>query len=196
MDEKGRASTPAKKKEFSATNPTSQKFTKTDLAKFVNTWEQLPHIVSLGAQKNFLEFTLKLPAPDDRTEFSVTDFHRLVAKAILFRSAEKIVQTLNLGGYRANIVTYALSYLSYRSGMRIDLDSIWKTQGITPILASAINDVAKEVHKKIIKPPGGRNVTEWCKKTACWDAIQNIDYRMPNRLSQEFVSLDSRSAGA
>ena len=29
------------------------KFTKTDLAKFEHAWEQLPHVVSLGAQKNF-----------------------------------------------------------------------------------------------------------------------------------------------
>ena len=97
----------------------------------------------------------------------------------------------NFGGYGANIVTYALSYLSYRTEKRIDLDCIWKVQAITPTLDTAIAAVAKEVHPKIIKPPGGRNVTEWCKKAACWDGIRNIDYKIPAKLSQELKPVDS-----
>ena len=48
--------TQAKKKEFKEINPTSQKFSKTDLAKYINLYRRLPHIVSRGAQKNFLKF--------------------------------------------------------------------------------------------------------------------------------------------
>ena len=47
-DAKNRESTPAKQKAFTLTHPNAQKFTKTDLAKFEYTWDQLPHIVSLG----------------------------------------------------------------------------------------------------------------------------------------------------
>ena len=49
---------------FLSENPTKQKFTKTDLAKFENTWDQLPHMVSLGAQKNFSDYMIRVSERD------------------------------------------------------------------------------------------------------------------------------------
>ena len=45
QDALAREGTPARQRAFKATNPTSQKFTKTDLAKFENSWSSLPYIV-------------------------------------------------------------------------------------------------------------------------------------------------------
>jgi hypothetical protein len=60
-DEKGRRrASAAKLRMCEAEYPSNQWFTKTDLAKFGNTWGGLPHMVSRGAQKNFAEFTLQL----------------------------------------------------------------------------------------------------------------------------------------
>ena len=59
-DELGRSGTPQKQQLFKVTCPPAQKFTKTDLAKFVNSWDQLPYIVSLGAEKNFRELMIWL----------------------------------------------------------------------------------------------------------------------------------------
>ena len=42
---------PSAQAQFKAVHPTSQRFTKTDLAKFENSWDQLPHIVSLGRRR-------------------------------------------------------------------------------------------------------------------------------------------------
>ncbi|MCK4828624.1 AIPR family protein, partial [bacterium] len=50
------ATTLAKKRQFESVVPTSQKFTKTDLAKYINSWDMIPDVVSLGAQKNFIHF--------------------------------------------------------------------------------------------------------------------------------------------
>ncbi len=44
---------PAEKLRFEADNPRRQVITKTDIAKIENSWRQLPHEVSKGAQKNF-----------------------------------------------------------------------------------------------------------------------------------------------
>src|SRR5665648_150613 len=104
-DIKSREYTRTGRKIFDATHPLKQKFTKTDLAKFENTWEQLPHIVSLGAQKNFKNFMFNLKqrgkfAPDQKY------FEHLVAKAIIFRSTEKLISGQKYGGYRANNVAY------------------------------------------------------------------------------------------
>ena len=43
--------TPAKKREFLRENPRAQMLSKTDVAKFENSWMGKPHIVSQGAQK-------------------------------------------------------------------------------------------------------------------------------------------------
>jgi len=188
MDEKGRAGTPARVRDFQVMHPPSQRFSKTDLAKFENTWDQLPHLVSLGAQKNFLEFTLRRTSGDPRPEFTQKDFERLVARAILFRRAEQVVGSLNFGGYRANIVTYTLAYLSCRTDRRIDLDRVWREQDITPATARVIEEVARLVHLKLVNPPPGRkNVTEWCKKEACWEAVKAIKYAIPDAFLKELV---------
>ncbi|MDZ7961467.1 MAG: AIPR family protein [Aulosira sp. DedQUE10] len=187
LDAKGREGTAAKQKAFVAMHPMSQKFTKTDLAKFENTWNQLPHLVSLGAEKNFREFTIQLAK---RGKFQPDEdyFKRLVSKALLFRRTEKIVQHQQFGGYRANIVAYTLAYLSYKTGQRIDLDRIWKEQRLSPALQEAIKFISYQVYQFIINPPGGRNVTEWCKKEECWKNIQNIEIELSTELLKELIA--------
>jgi hypothetical protein len=140
-DEKSKL-TSAQLKKFNLENPSRQKFSKTDLAKFENTWLQLPWIVSLGSQKNFRDFSARL---SERKGFKadLDYFQKLVAKAILFRSAEKIVSGMEFGGYRANIVTYSLAWLSFISYQRIDLDKIWRRQLISQTLEAAIQNSLK-----------------------------------------------------
>ncbi len=172
-DEKSKL-TPAKRKKFNLENPTRQKFTKTDLAKFENTWNQLPWIVSLGAQKNFRDFTARI---SERKGFKADQdyFQRLIAKAILFKSAEKIISSQKYGGYRANIVTYSLAWISFLSYQRIDLNKIWKLQSLSETLSEAIRKISETVHSHIVNPPDGRNITEWCKKEECWKRLKEIE---------------------
>ena len=180
-----RESTPKRKKEYKETHPL---FTKTDLAKYENTWDQLPYQVSEGAQKNFHKFMLRLK---DRKGFVPDEayYHNLIAKAILFRRTEKLVQQQQYGGYRANIVTYTLAYLSHKSAQRIDLERIWKEQALTPALEAEIIEVSRFVQKLIVNPPGGANVGEWCKKEKCWLLIRDYNYDLSSALEKELVSV-------
>lgn len=167
-------------------NPKEQSFTKTELARYFNTFEQLPHIVSRGAQKNFNEFTLRHAeretGPVDRQYFQ-----RLLALAILFRRAEKVVQEGHYGGYRANDVTYTLAYLSRHTGRRMDLDRIWRDQDITAATVETIREVSSRVHAVVIDAPDGGNVTEWCKKEACWRRIENLRLELSPSFLQELT---------
>ena len=52
-DDKASQSTPTLRRKWELENPTLQKFTKTDLAKYEHAWLGLPHFVCLGAEKNF-----------------------------------------------------------------------------------------------------------------------------------------------
>ena len=158
---------PARAKPFDAVHPRGQMFTKTHLAKFEMTWMQFPYIVSRGAQKNFQDFTARLK---ERGKFNPNEeyFRHLVAKAVLFRQTEKLVRSEGYAGYRANIVTYTIAWLAHQTAHRIDLDLIWKEQTLHPGLRAAIVSAAKAVHDVILNAPGNGNITEWCKRDACW----------------------------
>ena len=149
-----RETTTLRRKKFKETHPL---FTKTDLAKYENTWDQLPFYVSEGAQKNFRRFTVRLNQAKNKLPDEVY-YQHLIAKAILFRQTEKLVSRQQYGGYRANIVTYTLAYLSFKTAQRIDLGRIWKEQGLTPALENEIVEVSRFVQQKITNPPGGANV--------------------------------------
>ncbi|MBO5167817.1 MAG: AIPR family protein [Phascolarctobacterium sp.] len=184
-----RESTTKRKKEFKETHPL---FTKTDLAKYENTWDQLPYQVSEGAQKNFRRFTLRLNEhknflPDE------TYYRNLIAKAILFRRTEQLVHKQQYGGYRANIVTYTIAFLSYKTAQRINLDKIWKEQALSAILEREIIEVSKFVQRVIVNPPNGANVSEWCKKEKCWEAIKEYEYTVSDALQKELISVERKT---
>ena len=183
-DQLSRETTALRKKQFKEDHPC---FTKTDLAKYENTWDQLPHIVGEGAQKNFKKFTVRLL---DRRSYTPdeTYYKRLIAKAILFRRAEKLVQAQNYGGYRANIVAYTIAFLSFKSAQRIDLERIWKEQSLTPALEDEIVRASAFVHKLITSPPNGANIGEWSKKEKCWDAVREFAFNLSNVLQSELIS--------
>lgn len=188
MDAKAREMTPARKRKFEALWPSRQKFTKTDLAKFENTWMQLPHIVSLGAQKNFNEFSVRLKERG-RVNVDVEYFQHLIAKAILFKRADGIVRSQEFGGYKANIVTYTLAWLSHHTSQRIDLGRIWMEQDLSPTLQEAIRKVSQEVQRIITNPPNNRNITEWCKRKECWDQLKEAKIDIGSALGQELINV-------
>lgn len=192
LDAKGREGTPARKRQFDTVYPKAQKFTKTDLAKYENTWMQLPHLVSLGAQKNFTYFSLRLKE-GDKIGVDHQYFEHLIAKAILFKRAEKLIGALNYGGYRANIVTYTLALLSYITSQQINLDVIWKKQDISFALQEAIREVSVLVHRIITNPPNARNITEWCKRKECWEAIRSEEILLNPEFQQELLDINQNS---
>lgn len=186
QDSLTREQTPARMRLFKTVHPNSQKFSKTDLAKFENSWGQLPHIVSLGAEKNFRHFTLRLA---HRSRFQVTQayFERLVAMAVLFRRTERIVSQQQFGGYRANIVTYTIALLAHATGQQIDLDAIWREQNISEHTSAAVEALCYPVRDALIDAPGSGNVTEWCKKEACWNRVRELRVTLPRGLRNELV---------
>ncbi len=185
-----RESTARRKKEYKDTHPL---FTKTDLAKYENTWDQLPFQVSEGAQKNFHKFMLRLK---ERKGFVPDEayYRNLIAKAILFRQTERLVQKQQYGGYRANIVTYTLAFLSFKTAQRIDLERIWKEQCLTPALEQEIIDTSRFVQQLIVNPPGGANIGEWCKKEKCWQTIRDYDHNVSDALQSELLSVAKPTA--
>lgn len=192
--------TPARRRKFDIENPRRQLFTKTDLAKFVNVWESRPHEVSLGAQKNFAAFAQRIGQAWSRNsnDFNEAWYREAVAKAIVFKAAERIVsdQSWYQGGYRANIVAYAIAKIAHdvaKLGRAMDFVDIWRRQAPTPVLAEALTKVAETVHGVLINPaPGISNVTEWAKKQACWNRVSELDISWPQPFLDDLISTDER----
>lgn len=192
--------TRAQRKKFDIEYPRRQKFTKTDLAKFLSVWDGLPHIVSLGAQKNFAAFARRIGVAwkRNKNDFNEEWFREAIAKAIVFRATERIVsaQAWYQGGFRANIVAYTIARIAHHVGTgkrNMDFQAIWRRQQPGPVLRNSIAVVAKEVHDVLIDPPEEmRNVTEWAKKELCWNRVRELGFSWPRGLDDELVSAEER----
>jgi hypothetical protein len=184
----------ADQRRFKTEYPKSQMFTKTDLAKFENVWDDHPRWVNLGSQKNFARYAVRIGNAWDKSsdEFHEFYFKRVVARGILFRATEGIVsaQAWYSGGYRANIVAYTLAVLGEIAKRRkesINFLEIWRTQNIDPALGSAILIIAAAVNEEISAPNHGvSNISEWCKREACWTQLMTKIDHIETLLSEEF----------
>lgn len=171
LDDKARQGTPARQKDWVRQSPPQQKFTKTDLAKYEHAWLGLPHLVCRGAEKNFQAFAARLE-DDGEPVVDRTFFEQMISRVILWRSAEKIFDTLGLEGYRANSVAYAVAWLAERSGRRLDLERIWRDQCLPDTVSAAILVICREAHH-FLTGRGG-NVGEGSKKPETWAEFRDM----------------------
>jgi hypothetical protein len=192
-DALARETTPARRRRFKDEWPTSQKFTKTDIAKFEASWDQFPHLASLGAQKNFIHFMTRMKDGGSFTPDAIY-FQRLIAKAILFKKTDRIVERQEFGGYKANIDYYTIAKLSHATAQRLNLTEIWEEQDICPPVEAAIEELSQLAYRVIAEmTPGGANVTEWAKREQCWRLMREQAWDVPAALRRRLVG---RSAGA
>jgi hypothetical protein len=198
LNERTRLS-PAQQKKFDLEFPKAQLFSKTDLAKFEFSSTARPHIVSKGAQKNFAEFAKEIGEAWAKSEERYDElwFRRLVAKAIIFRKLESEVpkQSWYQGGYRANIVTYAMAKVFHdatREGEVLDLDTISKRQTVPDALVDALLLAASAAQDVITHPVSGmRNMSEWAKQQACWNALQSRSLAYADSFESCLMLLDT-----
>jgi hypothetical protein len=174
--------TPAKLRNLKQAIPPSRKINKTDLAKFLNAWNQLPDSVSFGAQKNFVAFMDRIDDAEENgfltTLPDVPEFKRMMAKAILFKATQKLVRPM-FPAFQANVATYVVSLVANRLGDRFDLEKIWLKQDISHRLKEQIQTWAVEVNKVLHETSQGRMISEWAKKPECWDAVRTAAYSDP-----------------
>ncbi|MDR3300864.1 MAG: AIPR family protein [Candidatus Accumulibacter sp.] len=198
---------PAESRRFKAEYPKPQMFTKTDLAKFENVWDEHPKCVNLGSQKNFAKYAERIGKEWEKSSdvFNEFYFKRAVVRGLIFRKTERIVSDQPwYGGYRANLVAYTLALLGDITRRRkecINFLGIWQVQQVDSVLESAIATVAKAVNDDIMNPPlDFSNISEWCKKEACWARIQGLAGTIEKQLSPTFydqlVSLGEQVATA
>jgi len=181
------------RKEWEKRFPIERKFTKTDLAKYENSWAGLPHQVCLGAEKNFTKFAERMEA-EGEPQVNADTFRHLVAKAILWRTTEKLFDTIELDGFRANSVAYSIAWLAEKSGRRIDLDQIWKDQRLTASMCETVKVVCNLAWEYISTQAGNQN--EASKKLACWEGFRDKDIALPRNWDQDLAATPFVSANS
>jgi hypothetical protein len=167
-------------RKFRAETPKQRRFSKTDLAKTLNAWSGLPHLVSFGNQKNFQHFMQQLK--QEHPQGFVPDaawYRAYIAKLILFRAVQTVVKTAKFPAYQANIAAYTASLLAHRTGMRLKYEDVWNRQAASPELEDMILNWAREVDTAIRQSAGMRMPTEWAKRAECWEAVRDAPVKAP-----------------
>ncbi|MYC67262.1 MAG: AIPR family protein [Acidobacteriia bacterium] len=178
--------TPARSRRFREQTPPARKFTKTDLAKFQNCWNQRPDLVSRGAQKNFDVFMQELRVGKKSDWLPDGSYYKvLIAKAILYKTVTRIVRQEGFPAYRANIVAYLIAYVSSQSGGRLDMELIWRKQVLSGEFEELLRSWSNGIDEAIRTTANGRNVTEWCKKEDCWKSVRNTTLELSDPMPPE-----------
>jgi hypothetical protein len=182
-----RALNGVQKKSFEASYPKKQMFSKTDMAKYENTWRMRPHIVKKGAQANLKAFGTEIIKEFEKNEdeFGPVFFNDLVAKMILFRTTDMSILKSqwyqNDKGFKAEATTFTLALLRHallKAGKDINLSRIFQNQAVSSSLIDFIVTLAKRVKNNVTDPvfrEGVANPSEFCKSEKGWEKVQDMD---------------------
>ena len=175
--------TDAGRKRFELLNPRSQMFTKTELAKYMNIRAELPHVAGAGCQKSFAKFAEWASAQweKDETVFNDGYFRKVIAMAIIFKQADKIVKNQTwYNSYKANIVAYTIAKIINVvridfPDQAIDYRAIWTRQGLSSSWTHQIEITSKLIYDFLIDENRQvENVTEWAKRETCWKQAKQL----------------------
>ena len=196
--------TQAKKKQFILQHPKNQVIKKTDLAKVQNTWMGHPDVVSKGAQTNFSSFAEYI---DDQwnsndQQFNERYFQTTAALLLIFQYLERTIpkQPWYEGGYRANIIYYTVALFRFLiqkqfPGTDLDLILIWNRQDLPEQVGYSLIALAELVLLKITDPKREVvNVTQWCKRSACWTDVKKINMPLPKELETCLITIDEQKS--
>lgn len=175
------AKSEADKRRLKESMPLNRKLTKTDFAKYLCAWMQLPDLVSLGGQKAFPAFMKRMTRGDDETPTlpDVAEYKRMIAQVIIFKTATKLINP-RFPAFKANITAYTVALVSRLLGDRINLEEIWQKQSVSPQLGNQIVTWSDEVNAVLYSSAKGRMISEWAKKRECWEGMLEHTWSTPD----------------
>ncbi len=174
--------TPAQQKKFKEQNPSTLKFVKSDIAKFINGWELEPHFIAQGSQKNFIHYTKKITDLVSKNKLPGENFYRkLIANAILFKTTDQLfgrkgVNAIGDTSLKALSVAYTVSYFHYLTDNRIDLWKIYEEQKNDDFVSGHLSKLLVFVYNHIITEASGSLISEYAKRATSWEKLKNTKY--------------------
>ncbi len=185
---------------FELQNPKSQKFTKTDIAKYINASEMRPFDVSWGAEVNMTKFQIIMEKEWEKSnlKFNETYYKELIAKAIIFNEIEKIISNeewyqINKG-YRAQLVPYTFSKFIFEiknENLSINYKKTWEQQCCLneykidlANIAKMVYDVFNDANRQIL------NIGEYAKREICWNKLNEKKYKLSQKTLDQLVDAE------
>ena len=197
-----RALNAGQRRRFEFEYPKKQVFSKTDMAKYENTWRMKPYLVKKGAQANLKALGVDIikEFEKDESAFGAAFYNDLVSKMLLFRMTDSAILQASWykeeRGLKAEIVTYSIALLRYalqKTMKDIDLSSIYRNQCVSDSLLNAIVSIAHNVRLSIMDlefTGGVTNPSEFCKSEKGWKIIQSIKIDLSGLRNNDVLSAD------
>jgi hypothetical protein len=174
--------TTSQQNKFKEQNPSQLKFVKSDVAKFINLWEQEPHYVSLGSQKNFIHFTKKINDLVSKSKLPGENFYRkLIANAIIFKTVDALFGRKNTDAIgdtnlKSYTVAYTIAWFHYMTDNRLDLWRIYENQKTDDLLDIHFKNLLTFVYKHLTESANNTLISEYAKRESSWNKLKEVAY--------------------
>lgn len=184
--------------EYKLLHPKKNKFTLTDLSKYMNAADMYPHYVSWGGEvcSTFYHERMKeLWSKGDRY-FDELFYKELVGKKIFFTFIEENISNQSWyqekRAYRPQLIAYTFSKIVYEAKKIkkvIDYKAMWDSQSVPECYSKDVAIVAKKVFDAIYDDKRSTaNIETYCKKEECWSVIQKIEYTLSKDVQDVMVA--------
>ncbi len=202
-DQPKMSKTKAERATYEKINPKSQKFTKTDLAKYLNASYMKPFDVSWGAEVNLTKFQVELEKQWDKDKniYNEMFYKELIAKAILFKTIEKEISLqewyIQNKAYRAQLVPYTFAKLVYEAqknnNCELNYKTIWDKQSVPEYLIQEVDKISKLAFDVFYDENRQySNIGEYCKRKDCWEALKDKPYTLSNDTIESLVTKEEK----
>ena len=180
--------TKAQREDYKLVRPKSKKFTLTDLAKYMNAADMLPHYVSWGGEVNAAHFHNNMIKQWNKynSVYNELFYKELVGKKILFEYIGNVISNQiwyqENRAYRPQLIAYTFSKLAFsakKANKQINYRLIWDLQEV-PTCAdediAAIAKIAFDIMYDENRPTA--NIETYCKREECWINVAKCSYTL------------------
>lgn len=194
--------TKKQREDYQKIRPKEKKFTKTDLAKYINSANMQPYYVSWGADVNSTRFQEQLEKAWDKDNsiFNEYFYKELIGMAIIYKSLEKIISKqdwyIENKAYRPQLVTYSFAKFVYevkKKKLNIDYKSIWDKQAIPSVMEEELAKISKLAFDNMYGNREISNISTYCKTKTCWERLQSMPYELSLNIASCLITEEDRT---
>lgn len=189
--------------DYKLVRPKSMKFTLTDLSKYMNAANMLPHYVSWGGEVNAAHFHNDMDKQwgQDNSVFNELFYKELIGKKLFFAYIENTISAQEWyqekRAYRPQLVAYTFSKLIFeakKARKNINFRGIWDLQRVSDAYYNDVAAIAKLVFDTIYdENRSTANIETYCKKLECWTIVQKKPYSLTDDIREVLISLADRA---
>ena len=190
--------TKKQRNDYKLVRPKDKKFTLTDLSKYINAANMLPHYVSWGGEVNAAHFHNNMVKQwdKDNSVFNELFYKELIGKKIFFTFIENVISAQEWykerRAYRPQLVAYTFAKLIYeakKAKKRINFRGIWDVQKVSDAYYTDVAAIGKIIFDTIYDDTRSTaNIETYCKKEECWTIVQKKPYELTDSIREILIS--------